>query len=160
MDELWHYDVLAAIFRAIRGESVLEFGVGSWSKLREMCDPKEYVGVDSDPACGAATHIMTTDAFFEATAMRTFDLILVDADHAYTQARKDLVASMQILSERGIIAVHDTFPAAPEFLSPTCCHDSWRLLRDSFPGWSSFTLCVHPGLTFFSRTPNPQWDQA
>jgi hypothetical protein len=64
--------------------------------------------VDINPA-SKADFIGPTDRFFELNE-RTWDIVFVDADHEWTQARRDIENSLGCLSEGGTVIVHDCNP--------------------------------------------------
>jgi hypothetical protein len=153
-DNEWHLWVLKILFHTQKFESFLELGVAG-GRLKNIVMPAKYVGVDTTMS-EAATHVMSTDEFFERN-QDTFDMIFVDADHRYEQARKDLMSSMQILNEHGIIACHDTQPASEMDLSVAYCLDSYRLTQEDWEGWDQLTMRRRPGLTLLSRRRKWPW---
>lgn len=67
---------------------------------------KNKVGVD--PYQGR-THRMKSDDFFKKNTCK-FDVIFIDGDHNYEQVRNDLISSLKILKDGGIIMLHDVLP--------------------------------------------------
>jgi Methyltransferase domain len=65
-------------------------------------DPKRWVTL---PSC-IDQKVMTSDVFF-AQDHRRYDLILVDGDHAFEAALRDLQNSLARLSAHGTIVMHD-----------------------------------------------------
>ena len=64
------------------------------------------IGVD--PFKGG-THRMTSDEFFKNNNLK-FDVIFIDGLHTYDQVLKDFINSVNSLSDRGIIFIHDVLP--------------------------------------------------
>jgi len=65
------------------------------------------IGVD--PVSGG-THRMTSDEFFAQCGDQRFDVVFIDGDHTYDQARRDLLNALQHLPVGGWIVLHDMFP--------------------------------------------------
>ena len=72
----------------------------------EKIDAAHKVGVD--PVAGG-THRMTSDAFFAVNNER-FDVVFIDGDHTYEQARRDLVNALARVDVGGYIVLHDVIP--------------------------------------------------
>lgn len=85
------------------------------------------------------------DSFFEQTSDAYFtqhnpqrrrmpDVVLVDGLHTYEQAYRDVVNSVNILNENGVIVMHDcnpdSMPAAYPANSPE------EVIAMNFPGWN------------------------
>ena len=66
----------------------------------------EKIGVD--PVSGG-TIKATSDNFFKVNT-KTFDCIFIDGLHEYSQVRKDILNSIEILNKDGIIILHDCLP--------------------------------------------------
>jgi len=64
------------------------------------------IGVD--PFKGG-THRMTSDEFFKNNNLK-FDVIYIDGLHTYDQVLKDFINSINSLSDRGMIFIHDILP--------------------------------------------------
>jgi len=64
------------------------------------------IGVD--PFIGG-THRMTSDEFFKNNNLK-FDVIFIDGLHTYDQVLKDFINSINSLSDRGMIFIHDILP--------------------------------------------------
>ena len=94
---------------------------------------KNKIGVD--PIRGG-THRVTSDQFFKSNKC-FFDLIFIDGDHHYHQARKDFVNSLKFLKPGGIIILHDTLPntyymqSIPQKVD-IWTGDVWKLLVEIF----------------------------
>jgi len=64
---------------------------------------------NSGHECIHDLRIMPSDEFFQ-TNKRIFDLFLIDGDHTYNQAYKDINNSLKFLSPNGVIFCHDAAP--------------------------------------------------
>lgn len=106
-----------------------------------------------------AFYKMTTDEFFKRVEKSKViltpppDLIFIDADHRYEQARKDFYNSLLYLNSKGIIILHDTFPEKKENTTPSLCGTVWRLAEEirSKKELEIFTFPHFPGLSLVKR---------
>lgn len=85
----------------------LELGINKGETFREIkCETKCGVDIVVNEY---VTHHMDTDTFFLNNTEK-FDIVFVDADHAYPQSEIDILHSLEILNDNGVILCHDTFP--------------------------------------------------
>lgn len=74
------------------------------------CETK--VGVDPDKN-SKATHYVTSDEFFRDLLIEGgFDIIFIDGLHHADQVEKDIINSLDVLNEGGIIVMHDCLPTS------------------------------------------------
>ena len=95
----------------------------------------------------------TTDDFF-AQNKETFDVIFIDACHAYDYVKRDLFNAIPLLNEGGIIFMHDTDPVNETLLGPSWCGDGCRINPDlqKLEEWDHITLPIDiAGLTILRR---------
>lgn len=58
-------------------------------------------------------HQMTSDGFFyELDTARKFDVIFIDGLHTFEQTLRDLINSINALSQKGVIIIDDVIPAS------------------------------------------------
>jgi len=88
-------------------KSYLEIGVQNGINFHSIYCSKK-VGVDPDPS-SAATVKMTSDDFF-AVNKDKFDLVFLDGLHWDDFFYRDVVNSLEVLNEGGIIICHDCLP--------------------------------------------------
>lgn len=69
----------------------------------------------------------TTDNFF-LKFNEPIDLALIDADHKATSALRDFENTLKLLSNNGVILMHDTDPISEEYEQPIFCGDSYKLV--------------------------------
>jgi len=83
-------------------------------------------------------------------------VVLIDANHAYEQAKKEFDFFFPIVVEGGMIFLHDTYPTHEGMLEPHKCGDVYRLRQEleqrtdemdclTFPytaGWSGLTMVI------------------
>jgi len=78
-------------------------------------------------SCSVAYHQGGTDNFFE-TAERVWDVIFIDAGHAYEQVLRDYNNSVRHLASGGYLFIHDLVPPSEAHCALNWCGDGWKLL--------------------------------
>ena len=53
------------------------------------------------------SHLQSTKDYLKSLGLRAFDLIMIDADHSYNGVKTDFELYQDLLSENGIIVLHD-----------------------------------------------------
>ena len=79
-----------------------------------------------------------------------FDMIFIDADHAFESVLHDLLGALRVLSPVGTIALHDTDPSEKRYLHPGHCNNAHKIADylATRHDLMSITLPVgHEGLT-------------
>jgi predicted O-methyltransferase YrrM len=103
---------------------------------------------------GGNIFIEKTDDFFLHFKDKV-DMIFIDADHSYESAKKDLLNSLNILSESGIILIHDTDPEDNRLFSHGYCGDSYKIvsfIEDSMHDLNVVTIPIaEAGISVISR---------
>jgi len=138
-DQTEYYAIIAAIVRGCRFTSFLELGIGPGvlcPRLRKECpNLTRILGVDIQDGYGPPPGVnylreISTDEFFrENSAKRKpeqFDCVFIDALHEHEQALRDFVNARRVLTDDGLIFLHDTYPPNPESVSPMVCGDVFR----------------------------------
>ena len=97
-----------------------------------------------------------TDDFFSKDIITEVDCVFIDADHSYTQSRIDFLNSFKILTDGGIIFLHDTYPPNIEMTNSTRNGDTYKLyLELSSPEWNDkidiINLPIYDGLTIIRK---------
>ena len=105
------WDLVNAIARRICANRYLELGLADGACIRRI-KVADRTGVDivAPPNAGeAVVYQCTTDEFFRTTDQR-FDLVFVDADHAWEQAYRDVENAIRHLNPGGVVVMHDCSP--------------------------------------------------
>ena len=94
------------------------------------------------------TYEMETNEFFgDEWFKEEADLIFIDADHSYEEAKRDLKNALEILSDDGTIIMHGTDPIS-NFMAdnPVACGDVYKVVDDieegEFPEINVVTLPI------------------
>lgn len=100
-------DIINLIVNKTNAKRYLEIGVDNGNNF-ENISCKYKLGVDPNPE-SAALLIETSDEFFMRNKIK-FDVIFIDGLHTREQVKKDILNSLNILSENGVIVCHDMNP--------------------------------------------------
>lgn len=168
--------VLKEFFEIIKPERYLEIGYGGGANFESVpLELHRKVCISTSGAKSSRGTVLKgrSDDVFKAMAFLPFDLIFVDGGHEYRQVMRDIVNSVRVLSERGLILVHDVNPldkgdavSMPEKQSfgGAWCGDGWKAILhcmgdsrfgrvmaiEEFPGW----LCIwNPGVLSVYHVP-------
>lgn len=77
-------------------------------------------------------------------------VVLIDANHEYSQAKKEFEFFYNLLIPGGVIFLHDTFPPHEMMLAPTACHDVYRLRQELEPLTEEMDVFTWPYTAGFS----------
>lgn len=138
-DQAEYYAIISAIVRGCGFTSFLELGIGPGvlCPILQINCPKldRILAVDIQDGYGpppGVTYLreMSTDQFFRENQAKEeperFDCIFIDALHEHAQATRDFINARRVLTEDGLIFLHDTYPPNPESVSPMVCGDVFR----------------------------------
>lgn len=96
----------------------------------------------------------SSDDFFDHHSKDSlYDIIFLDGSHEQVQVERDIVNSLEHLTEDGIILVHDTIPPDVVHESPTLCDNAYKAIPNIarwMPDLQIFTFPVRFGLTLIS----------
>jgi len=128
-----HTDILNALIEARGYRSYLEIGVRNPADNFDLIRAPVKVGVDPSEAAGVVCQ--TADEFF-ASNRQTWDLILVDGDHRWVSAFRDVGNALPRLNQGGAVVMHDVYP--------TCLKHSQLVYDNNKPGngtaWKAYAL--------------------
>ena len=98
-------EIIQNIINKKNYEKYLEIGCDKDDNFSKI-QAKIKIGVD--PQRGGTIR-MTSDEFFKKNN-ENFDIIFLDGLHTYEQTIKDIQNSLNIISEKGVILIHDCLP--------------------------------------------------
>lgn len=154
-----HSHFIAELVKQINCKVYLELGVYDGLTM-SLVSPhvSRLIGVDIKDVRtfrGGEFHLETTDSFFTHFT-DPVDVIFIDADHNFESVKKDFVNSLNILSEFGMIILHDTDPMEEMYLEPRYCGDSYKMdnwIRENYKDLDVMTLpLTQAGLTLVKRS--------
>lgn len=157
MNSVRHPEFVFNMVNIIKPKTYLELGLYMGETFEKMCPiVSECVGVDTkdvrENKVVGQFYKMTTDEFFVINK-KTFDVIFIDADHAYESVSKDLQNSLKVLNLFGTIFLHDTDPIDRTYTDPGFCGDAYRILDDMHGlGLTAVTFPIaQEGITIVKR---------
>ena len=102
--------IIQFLINTFNYKSYLEIGVRKPSRNYNIIKVDKKYGVDPSPVHGYENDFkMTSDDFFKQNKMK-FDLIFIDGDHRMIQTDKDIINSLDCITEHGTIVLHDCNP--------------------------------------------------
>lgn len=138
----------------------LEIGVDDCSNFDNITIQYK-VSVDPNDSRGIPTYKMTSADFFKINQLK-FDIIFIDGLHIFETVYNDLLNSLNVLNENGIVLLHDTFPKKYEHQTvppsdPCWTGDVWKAILKAqvyIPNIEIKTYDVESGITFVKKSKN------
>jgi predicted O-methyltransferase YrrM len=162
-EKSWHSELITTLARELAPKRYLEVGVYRGETIRGVSGfAKECVGIDIDPmAAHSISNLRNVTSFtgslqqyVNTGEVSLFELIFIDADHSRESVISDFNSAKELISDNGVILLHDTWPKSFEFTDPKLCGDAYLAvsqLRVENQDWSFVTLPIHPGLTLCQK---------
>lgn len=160
----WHPKFIAGLARITRAENYLEVGVYRGETIRKVSKfCSNNVGVDIDQeAIESIAGIRNVTGFLGSLQdfclqpqEIKFDLIFIDANHDVQSVVRDFESAKTLISEKGLVLLHDTWPKNSNFISPQFCGTAYQavqIIRSEHPAWNLITITTHPGITVCQST--------
>ncbi len=114
-------EIIQNIINLKKYNSYLEIGTFK-DELFNAINCENKVGVD--PVSGGNIR-KTSDQFFNDNKNK-FDLIFIDGLHHYKQVKKDIINSLKILNDGGLILIHDCMPKDYYYQAVPRCQYEWN----------------------------------
>lgn len=168
----WHIDFIVNLADILKPKSYLEIGIyqcGLFNKMIPFCD--QLVGVDIDPKAGTFMN-KSNKAKFVCTSSKDYlrnsilknelyDFIFIDGNHSKEQVAQDFTGALSILSDNGVMLLHDTYPKDLAATAKDRCDDGYLAIEQlsiSSKSYELMTIPMHPGLTICrKRTRQVNW---
>lgn len=161
----WHESMIKHLIILLKPKSYLELGLYQcelFNKLIPYCN--SLVGVDIVEKSGnfmkksnkVSFMNMTTDAYYLLAKSKNlkFDFIFIDADHSKESVYNDFNNYINLLSDQGIMCLHDSYPKNKLFTEPGYCGDGYKAifeLSKNTEDYEMVTIPIHPGLTIVRK---------
>lgn len=126
-------------------ENYLELGVAAGESWYEI-SCKNKIGVDVYPRFNPIRQ-STTDNFFISNTEK-FDVIFIDACHEKIHVMNDFINSLSVLSDNGIILLHDVNPPDKNHTSQNACGNAYEF-------W--IELCKYANTNVFNYETNNEF---
>lgn len=106
-----HTDLINYIAKKITAKSYLEIGVFNPEHNYNKIDIPDKVGVDPDPNAKASI-CLSSDEYFKTFSKFgiKFNVIFIDGLHHADQVKKDIINAWEMLTDGGVIVIHDSNP--------------------------------------------------
>lgn len=107
------YELLNHIAASNNSSSYLEIGVFDTTDCFDHVNVERKVGVDPNPKVVSDNTLLfhgESDAFFAVDRGLKFDLVFIDGLHLEEQVKRDVLNSLDVLLEGGVIVLHDCLP--------------------------------------------------
>ena len=136
-------EIVQEIINIKKYKAYLEIGTYKNELFNEIsCEKK--IGVD--PVSGGNIRKTSDDFFFDNS--EKFDLIFIDGLHKYKQVKKDILNSIKILNDNGVILIHDCFPRNFYYQAVPRCQlnwngDTWKALVEARTKDNLDTYCLN-----------------
>lgn len=75
-------------------------------------------------------YIGSSDSFFETIQLPPVAFAFVDGNHNYEQVKKDFFNINNVLQDKGLILLHDTYPPHEDYLAEGQCSDSYKFRQE------------------------------
>ena len=153
-DQTLHQRLIPLLVEGIGARSYLEFGTHKNETIGKVKCPKRY-GVDMiiEPLGhpGVTMFAMTTEYFIKEFAAQhaPYDVVFIDASHDYESVERDFKGIWPLVSDEGLVLLHDVNPGTLEDTAPGLCGDAWKFaleLRTLHQEYECVVLPYHPGL--------------
>ena len=163
----WHARVIAAVLASYPKPTYIEIGVFQGQCLAEVtphCGQAHGVDVSFDRVTheiGAARlWQLPSDEFFARYDGSAPDVVFVDGDHEYEQARRDAHNALAILAPEGVLFLHDTWPVFRAATERLLCGGVHRVVEElqadatlevaTIRRWPGLSLVTRRGPAFMS----------
>lgn len=104
------WDIINIAIEKYGYKDYLEIGLDS-GICRDSVNVENKTTVDPSLVCVEPTHRMTSDDFFRNNHNK-YDIIFIDGLHEAPQVYKDILNSLEVLKEGGMIFCHDMLPTS------------------------------------------------
>ena len=148
--------IIKDIIKLKNYKDYLEIGCFS-NELFDQINCENKIGVD--PVSGGTIR-ETSDEFFKKND-KEFDCIFIDGLHRYHQVKKDILNSINVLKEGGIILLHDCLPSnVYEQAIPRCQYkwngDVWKAIVEfrTYKNLDTYTCYADHGIGVIFKKPN------
>lgn len=156
----WHAPIIAAVAASYAKPTYIEIGVYMGDCLHEVapvCGEAHGVDVSFErlrfDVGDARLWEMTSDEFFQSYDGPRPDIVFVDGDHEYEQARRDTHNALAILADAGVLFMHDSWPVFRAATERMVCGGVHRVVEELHADerWEVATIRRWPGLSMVTR---------
>ena len=173
--EFWHLPFLSVLLPNFLPTISVEVGVaeGESTNIVSKFSTKVF-SIDMDSSCAAKVSHLKNVNFVNSDSWSALDALaidysngvdfcFIDGNHTAEIAYGDFVRAYKLMSNRGIILLHDTYPKSEAYVSEEnqWCGSAFKVpdtIRKDYPDLDVFTFPIHPGLTLVQKSfARPIW---
>jgi hypothetical protein len=156
----WHGPIIASVVASYPSPTYIEIGVFEGECLAQVAPHcREAHGVDvsferlKHDVGAAQLWQLPSDEFFESYEGPAPDVVFVDGDHDYDQARRDAHNALGVLAPEGVLFLHDTWPVLRAATERLLCGGVHRVLEElqADETLEIATIRRWPGLSIVTR---------
>jgi len=170
-DADFHVDLVVHLASILRPDVYVELGVHKGETFnRTRVFSKEGYAVDINES--SKNYLNEKSCFYHGTSSdflnefmskgKKIDLLFIDADHSAVSVREDFLGYFPLVSDNGIILLHDGYPLNENQTSASICGDGYKAiweLSNAPDGFELVTIPFSPGLTICrKRSSQVPWD--
>lgn len=166
--DFWHLPFLTVLLTNFAPNVSVEVGVAEGESTEIVSKfSKQVFSIDMDVSCEKKinhlknVNFMNSDSWSALDKLshkfsNTVDFCFIDGNHVSDVVYGDFVRAFKLMSDRGIVLLHDTYPKSSAYVSEEnqWCGSAFRvpeMIRTNFPELDVFTIPIHPGLTLVQR---------
>lgn len=117
--------IINALIQHLDAKSYLEIGTQDKNENFNQIKCNHKFCVDVDPK-SKPDFVGTSDSFFER--QERFDVIFIDGDHSYNQAKKDILNAIKLANKA--VVCHDTNPLNKEYTKPEWSGEVYKVISE------------------------------
>jgi hypothetical protein len=157
--------LVISLANIIQPDIYLELGVQFGDTIKKVHPyTKRAIGVDIKKQFVNSNafefYEMTTNTFFEKVKSKEIDLpfvdlVFIDADHSYEAAAQDFNNVFPLVSDQGLILMHDTYPRNVSETVSTLCGTVYKIaweIRNTRKDCEIVTIPCFPGLSILRKS--------
>jgi predicted O-methyltransferase YrrM len=173
--EYWHLEFLGVLLKTLKPKLSIEVGVSkgeATAAFSEFSEKVIAIDMDTDSKKYISrlknVHFMNLDSWSALEQLKNshvskVDFCFIDGNHVADVVFGDFERAYVLMSEQGLILLHDTYPKSEEFVSSKneWCGSAYlvpEMIRQKYPELDLITIPSHPGITIVQkRISRPQW---
>jgi len=154
-------DVIECLAKIIRPKIYVEIGLYHSDVLKRIIPyADELIGTDIDPKLEkyfphrkkTKFYSLSSDELLKVLQAQNkkIDFLFIDADHSQQAVLKDFYNYFPLVSEQGLIFLHDSYPGSDFYTQSGYCSDCYKAIIElgkNNDEYELVTIPKHPGLT-------------
>ncbi|NDK09868.1 class I SAM-dependent methyltransferase [Candidatus Gracilibacteria bacterium] len=164
----WHEDFIVHLAKVLKPNVYVELGLYKCELFNRIIPhSKKLIGVDLSTDAGkymkktdkTTFYNMTTDECYLKLKEQNLkiDLLFIDANHSKESVKLDFDNYFNLVSDQGVILLHDGFPRNKKFTESGYCGDGYLAIKEltqEKDRYEMMTIPMHPGVTICRKRKN------